>query len=181
MSESDEELMLRLARHDEDAALMELIERYREILVNHFARRGVHHEYEDLAQETFFRIYKARKRYKVTASFRTWMYRIAHRVWIDHLRKTSRRTRREKAYREEPRPNHVTPSGMERHDLDWALRRLSPAHRDVVVYSALEQLSHKEISVILRIPEGTVKSRLHHALRDLKTLLEQEDARHDTR
>ena len=175
MSETDEEIMLRLASKDDDTALMELMDRYRTLLVNHFAKRGVQQEYEDLAQETFFRIYKARKRYKVTASFRTWMFLIAQRVWIDHVRKSSRRQRRESAYREEPRPRHVSPRGMLSHDLRWALGRLSPRHRDVVVFSTLEQLPHKEIADILGIPEGTVKSRLHHALRELRTHLEQED------
>lgn len=175
MPETDEELMLRLARRDDDTALIALMERYRALLVNHFAKRGVYQEYEDLAQETFFRIYKARRRYKVTASFRTWMFRIAQRVWIDHVRKSSRRRRRENAFRAEPRPTHSRPKGMPAHDLHWALRHLSPGHRDVVVFSALEDLSHREIAEILDIPEGTVKSRLHHALRELRSLLEQED------
>jgi RNA polymerase sigma-70 factor (ECF subfamily) len=175
MLETDEELMLRLRRRDDDAALMELMQRYQGLLVNHFAKRGVHHEYEDLAQETFFRIYKARKRYKVTASFKTWMFRIAQRVWLDYVRKSSRRNRRENAFREEPRATHAVPDSMDRHDIHWALAQLPQTHRDVVVFSSLEQLSHKEISGILSIPEGTVKSRLHTALRDLRHILEQEE------
>lgn len=180
MPESDEELMLSLARRDEDDALLELMERYRHVLVNHFARRGVHHEYEDLAQETFVRIYKARKRYRVTASFRTWMYRIAQRVWIDHLRKNGRRNRRERAFREEPRRAHAAPEGMHAHDLQWALDQLSPVLRDVVVLAGLEQLPHQETAAILGIPEGTVKSRLHTAMRELKTHLSRESPDHET-
>ncbi len=168
--------MLRLSRHDTDEALLDLMMRYQGLLVNHFRKRGVQHEYEDLAQETFFRIYKARKRYRVTASFKTWMFRIAHRVWLDHLRKQSRRTRREKAFADEPRPQHSSPPRAHAQDLDWALSHLRPGHRDVVVFSHLEQLSHGEIAEILNIPEGTVKSRLHHALKELRDLLEQEAA-----
>ena len=175
MPETDEEVMLRLARKDEEDALLTLMDRYRALLVNHFAKRGVQQEYEDLAQETFFRIYKARKRYRVSASFRTWMFRIAQRVWIDHVRKSARRQRRENAYREQPRPEHAAPRGMLSHDLEWALDRLRPGHRDVVVFSVLEHLPHRDIAHILDIPEGTVKSRLHHALRELRALLERED------
>jgi len=177
MPETDEDLMLKLARHDTDDALMELMARYQGLLVNHFRKRGVREEYEDLAQETFFRIYKARKRYRVTAAFKTWMFRIAHRVWLDHLRKQSRRNRREQAFAEEPRPQHASPPRAHAPDLDWALGKLRPGHRDVVVFSQIEQLSHAEIAAILKIPEGTVKSRLHHALRELRTLLEQEASR----
>ena len=176
MSDTDEDLMLSLARHDTDDALMELMHRYQGLLVNHFRKRGVQEEYEDLAQETFFRIYKARKRYQVTASFKTWMFRIAHRVWLDYLRKQSRRNRREQAFADEPRPQHSSPPRAHAQDLDWALSHLRPGQRDVVVFSHLEQLSHGEISTILNIPEGTVKSRLYHALRELRDLLEQEDA-----
>lgn len=174
MRETDEEIMLLLKRYDRDDALMELMNRYQKLLVNHFRKRGVLEEHEDLAQETFFRIYKARKRYKVTASFKTWMFKIAHRVWLDYLRKQSRRNRREKAFADEPRRQMDLPPTAHAQDLEWALGHLRSGHREVVVLSLLEQLSHHEISSILHIPEGTVKSRLHHALKELRTVLEQE-------
>ncbi len=166
--ESDEALMCRVARHGRDADFVRLVERYQRALVNHFARRGVHGECEDLAQETFVRLYRARKRYRVTARFRTYLYRIAHHVWIDHLRRSGRRQRREDAFRDEPRPESQDPGAMAGHDVAWALARLSDAQRDVVVLSVFDQLSHAEIGVVLGIPEGTVKSRLHHALRELR-------------
>ncbi|MCC5850189.1 MAG: RNA polymerase sigma factor [Verrucomicrobia bacterium] len=170
MQETDEELMMRVARKDHEEALVALIEKYRGPLVNHFMRRGVQHEYEDLAQETFVRLYKARKRYRVRAKFRTYLYHIAHRVWVDHVRKSSRKTRRETAFRDEPRPESGDAPDMHGHDVDWALSQLSPPHRDVVVYSVFDQLSHEEIAEIMDIPEGTVKSRLHHALRKLREI-----------
>jgi len=169
---SDEELMLRVTRGDDEPALTELIRRYRGPLVNHFARRGVQHEYEDLAQETFVRLYKARRRYRVRAKFTTYLYFIAHKVWIDHLRKTFRRDRRENAFRGQPRPEHTEAPALARADLAWALAKLPATHRDVVAHSLLDQLSHNEISERLGIPEGTVKSRLHHALRSLRDILE---------
>jgi len=166
--ESDEALLCRVARHDRDADFVRLVERYQTALVNHFARRGVHGECEDLAQETFVRLYRARKRYRVTARFRTYLYRIAHHVWIDHLRHSGRRRRREDAFRAEPRPESQDPGRMAGHDVAWALARLSAAQRDVVVLSVFDQLSHAEIGAVLDIPEGTVKSRLHHALREIR-------------
>lgn len=174
MPESDEELMLRLSRNQDEKAFRELMSRYQQLLVNHFRCRGVYVEYEDLAQETFFKIYKARRRYKPTASFKTWMFTIAQRVWIDHLRKSGRRKKREKAFKNEPRVEKLEARTFHPHDADWALSQLSEAHRDVVVHAVYDQFSHKETAEILHIPEGTVKSRLHSALQNLRVILEEE-------
>lgn len=174
MHVTDEELMMRVGRKDDEMALVALIEKYRGPLVNHFMRRGVQQEYEDLAQETFVRLYKARKRYRVRAKFRTYLYHIAHRVWVDHVRKSSRKTRRETAFRDEPRPEIGNAPDMRAHDVDWALSRLPPPHREVVVLSVFDQLSHEEIAEILAIPQGTVKSRLYHALRKLREIFAEE-------
>jgi RNA polymerase sigma-70 factor (ECF subfamily) len=179
MDLSDEEWMQRLARRDDNLALQALMDRYRGILVNHFARRGVKEAYEDLAQETFVRIYKARKRYRDQGTFRAWMFRIAQRVWIDHVRKSARRLRKEQALRAEPVLRSRDPRPMLSEDLQWALEKLKPSHREVVMFSVLEQLTHQEVAAILEIPEGTVKSRLYHALRQLREILNQEDPTHD--
>jgi len=148
-----------------------LMDRYQTMLVNHFRRRGVKDQYEDLAQETFFRIYKARKRYKPTASFKTWMFTVAQRVWIDYVRKSARRKRREDSFRAEPRPVAVQEPSHHRDEVLWALDQLPQSLRDVVVLSFFDGLSHAEISAVLDIPEGTVKSRRHHAMKRLRTLL----------
>ena len=175
--DSDEALMRRVARHDRDADFVLLVQRYQILLVNHFARHGVRGECEDLAQETFLRLYRARKRYRTTARFRTFLYRIAHHVWIDHLRRSSRRQRREDAFREEPRPESQDHAGMVGHDIAWALAKLSEAQRDVVVLSVFDQLSHADIASVLDIPEGTVKSRLHHAMRELRNHFAQAEGK----
>lgn len=172
MSETDEELMRTVALRQDGAAFRELMTRYHRILVNHFCRRGVYEAYEDLAQETFFKIYRARKKFNPEQPFKAWMFTIAQRVWIDYLRKTGRRKNREEAFRQEPRPASHSPDPMPGHDLDWALDHLSPIHREVVVLSVVDQLSHREIAEILGVPEGTVKSRRHHALKELRALFE---------
>lgn len=175
MPETDEELMRRVSVRNDKNAFSELMNRYQQMLVNHFYRRGVSYEYEDLAQQTFFKIYKARRRYRPGASFRSWMFTIAQRVWIDHLRKRGRRHQREQAFREEPRPESEKSEPMRGHDLDWALGQLGDPHRDVVVHAVYDQLSHAETAEILGVPEGTVKSRLHHALKQLREILESEE------
>lgn len=173
MELSDEDVMMRLRKGD-TGALESLMDRYQRMLVNHFRRRGVHDQYEDLAQETFFRIYKARKRYRPTAAFRTWMFKVAERVWIDYVRKSARKDRRENAYRAEPHPAHRSPDPQRRNDVLWALEQLPAKQRDVVVLSYFDGLAQTEVAEILEIPEGTVKSRLHHATKRLKDIFEDE-------
>lgn len=167
--------MRRVARQRDEAAFRELMSRYQQLLMNHFLRRGVYEGYDDLAQDTFVKIYKARKRFRENASFKTWMFTIARRVWIDHLRKTGRRKRREEAFRAEPLTQITGPGRLHPRDADWALSQLGDTHREVVVYAVYDQLSHKEIAAILRIPEGTVKSRLHHGLKQLRHIFTEGD------
>ncbi|MGA0333958.1 MAG: RNA polymerase sigma factor, partial [Kiritimatiellia bacterium] len=131
MEITDEALMLRVSRSNDEQAFRELMTRYQQALVNHFYRRGVTQEYEDLAQETFLKIYRARKRYRPGASFKAWMFTIAQRVWIDHLRKSGRRQRREEAFRAEPLLPPGNPSRLHPRDADWALSQLAPLHREV--------------------------------------------------
>ncbi|MDF3128188.1 RNA polymerase sigma factor [Kiritimatiellaeota bacterium B1221] len=175
MPETDEELMRRVAKSHDGQAFRELMNRHQKLLVNHFIRRGVYQEYEDLAQETFFKIYKARKRYRTNASFRSWMFTIAQRVWIDHLRKSGRRKTREDAFKQEPQPAFLSTQPMQGHDLYWALDQLPETHRDVVVHAVFDQLSHGETAQILGIPEGTVKSRLHNGLKQLREIFNTEN------
>lgn len=175
MPESDEALMLKVARFRDETAFRQLMTRYQQLLMNHFMRRGVYEGYEDLAQDTFVKIYKARKRYREQASFKTWMFTIAQRVWIDYLRKSGRRKRREEAFKNNPRPRSQPAARFPSHDADWALDQLGAPHREVVVFAVYDQLSHQEIADILHIPEGTVKSRLHNGLKQLRTIFDQED------
>ncbi|MGA0369874.1 MAG: RNA polymerase sigma factor [Kiritimatiellia bacterium] len=171
MEITDEALMLRVSRSNDEQAFRELMTRYQQALVNHFYRRGVTQEYEDLAQETFLKIYRARKRYRPGASFKAWMFTIAQRVWIDHLRKSGRRKKREEAYRNEPAPASTLPRRLPHSDMDWALDQLAESHRAVVLHAIFHQRSHADTAGILGIPEGTVKSRLHHGLKQLRKIL----------
>jgi RNA polymerase sigma factor (sigma-70 family) len=84
--------------------------------------------------------------------------------------------------RRDPGPSVGDASGeVVLHDaLERAFRRLSPEHRAVVVLTHLDELSTREAAALLEIPLGTVKSRLHHALRALRAALEA-DSRLPTR
>lgn len=172
----DRELMVR-ARKGDQAAFAEIVRRNQQSLVNFFFRSGVRTEAEDLAQETFIRVYKYRDRYEPKAKFTTFMFMIARQVRVDWLRKRSRRWRLIESVREDPvigpgvDANHGRAKGL---DASWLLDRLPDAMREVVVLGMYQERPYAEISEILGIPEGTVKSRMYNALRKMRALLEHD-------
>ena len=166
---TDEQLMLQ-AKDDAPDAFNELVSRYQHDLVNFFGHSGVYGVADDLAQETFIRLYKYRKRYKQRAKLRTFLYLLARQVRIDHLRKIQRKSRLiEEARLRRDIAASETDSVCQRYaDVEDALRRLPDEMRDVVVMSQLQGLRYAEIANVLGIPEGTVKSRMFNALRRLR-------------
>ena len=164
--------MLR-AREGDLAAFEELVRKHQRPLMNFFARLGAPSDVEDLAQETFVRLYKYRARYRPTAKFTTYLYLLARQVRIDFLRRTIRRDAlHERAAKEAPQqeePSAVAQGA--RIDAATALSHLSEAMREVVVLSILQGLPHAEVADILGIPVGTVKSRLSIALHRLRDVM----------
>ena len=158
-------------------AFEELVKRHQKPLMNFFVRLGVTMDVEDLAQETFVRLYRYRARYKASAKFTTYLYLLARQVRIDFLRKTNRRAAlHEKAAKEAPRQAEPAPAARgARIDAATALARLTDGMREVVVLSVLQGLPHGEISQILDIPVGTVKSRLSIALHRLRDFMQGDE------
>lgn len=167
---SDIHLMKQTAKGDK-AAFAEIVHRYQNFLLNFFCYMGAdRNKSEDLVQETFIRLYKYRKRYKASAGFKTFLLTLARNTRIDWLRK-KRRT----SEKEVPLTNavHKTVCGKstdtDKHlDISAALSGLSEKLKDVVVLNVYQGLNYKEISAILDIPEGTVKSRMHLAIGKLR-------------
>jgi RNA polymerase sigma-70 factor, ECF subfamily len=116
---------------------------------------------EDVTQDAFLRAYRARDRYRPTGRVEAWLCTIAVREAISRLRWTALQRRLvEAAWRAEaPR---AAPGTAEL--LDELLSALSPKARAVVVLHFLHGYRHREIAAMLRLPEGTVASRLSYAL-----------------
>lgn len=166
--------LMERARDGDLAAFEELVRRHQQPLMNFFARLGAPSDAEDLAQETFLRLYRYRARYRANAKFTTYLYLLARQVRIDCLRRGMRRDAlHDRAAAEAPQ--HAEPSALAqgaRLDADAALALLSEPMREVVVLAILQGLPHQETSAILGIPVGTVKSRLSIALHRLRNLME---------
>ncbi len=173
---ADEELM-RAAAHDDERAFETLVLRHQKPLLNFFVRSGVYTDAEDLVQQTFVRLYRYRARYSPTAKFTTFLYLMARQVRVDEIRKriklaNLRAKLKTDAENAEPSPADAPYTGVS-DDLQAALAKLPDAHREVVVLGMLQELPYAEVAEILGVPLGTVKSRMFHALRSLRQLLDK--------
>ncbi len=140
------------------------------------ARRvlGSHHLAEEAVQETFERAWKARERFDpAVGPLRAWLFSIERNLLVDMARSRGRRERLDvrAAGRTEPVADEV-----ERSIVTWqveeALRHLTPGHRAVLVETYFRGRTSKEVAGMLGIAEGTVRSRLYHALRSVRSSLE---------
>jgi len=146
------------------------------------------HDATDIAQEAFVRAWQGIRRFRKSASFYTWIYRITTNLCIDFVRKRDRKptTHFEEALdpdtnadvAEPPSTNPQPPQEMERKELreqiDAALAELSPDHRVVVQLREFEGLEYAAIAKIVGCSIGTVMSRLHYARKHLQKLLKDE-------
>lgn len=137
---------------------------------------GDRHLAEDVVQETWLRAWKNADRLtEELGSIRGWLRRIAHNVAIDQHR--SRKARPTEVNLPDPVLHNAAtvadPSDRinTRLDLDEALDTLSPSHRSTVVQVYFEDHTTARTGAILGIPAGTVKSRIHNALANLRTNL----------
>lgn len=154
--------------HDEHAAALW---RYCMILTGHDRSRS-----EDVVQETLLRAWKHPSVLEDhSGSVRSWLYTVARNVVIDEWR--SRRTRSEFAVADVPESSHEVVDRTDQLLAAWvveeAIHRLSSEHRAVLEECYYRGATVAEAASRLGIPEGTVKSRTHYALRALKMSLEE--------
>ncbi len=195
MPELDDELMQRFQKGDEDAFNL-LVRRHQKPLINFIARfTGDKDNAEDLAQETFIRMFKAANRYKPgRAQFKTWMYFIAKNLCKNEIRNRGRRKRYQvdnivsndnsmDGNNEEidliasaPADSAFQPEvALERKELrntiQKAIAELPDQYRLPLVLRDIQGLSYDEIGNILELRSGTTKSRINRARLMLKDKL----------
>ena len=160
-----------------DDSLIRKAREFEKNLLNFFWRQGVSRfEGEDLVQETYLRLWKYRDRYVPTAKLSTFLFTLARQVRIDDLRRNARRKEREERYEKMSDRAGSSPNGAAdaREDVRWALAKLSEPLREVVELGVLQDLPYVEVAEILDVPVGTVKSRMHNALKKLKEVFDDE-------
>lgn len=169
----DEERLIRSAQQGDLDALGQLYQTYRlaafrtaQIII------GDRHLAEDLVQEAFLRTFQAIGRLDPQRPFAPWLMR----VLINRCRTALSRRGRSPSLGLPPEAGASEQgygAAEARADLQQALRRLQPIHHDILMLHSYHRFADQEIADALGIPLGTVKSRLHHARRQLERLLEQ--------
>ncbi|MBD3419459.1 MAG: sigma-70 family RNA polymerase sigma factor [Chitinivibrionales bacterium] len=142
---------------------------------------GPFFEIDDIVQQIFVNIFKSLPSFKGLSSFDTWIYRISAKICIDQLRKKYRKRQIQILHDSEMAEHNAVDSGDNPHEMlenqelnhqiFQALGQLSPQKRMVVTLYEMDGKTIEEIAIILKIPAGTVKSRLFHGRNELKQKL----------
>ncbi len=148
---------------------------------------------EDLTQDAFYRAYRGFNDYEGHRSFENWIFRIVTRLFLDLVRSRKRRVQTvsyDAPVRTESGDDSLnlevadkSPSPAEQflqtgvsEELEDSLNRLKPEQRLLVMLADVEGLPYQEIAEIVGVPVGTVRSRLHRAHKQLRSLLEAHKA-----
>ena len=185
ISVTDEELILAFQNGDRNA-FNQIVERYKDKLSNFLYRFTYDIDSaQDLAQDTLLKVYIKKDSYKEIAKFSTWIYTIASNLAKTELRKIKRR----KTYTisdlsTDDREFVIHQSDAESFEdeedtlvsgkiLQKCLNILDDEFKNIIILRDIQELSYDEISKILKIPLGTVKSRINRGRFKLKDLLKQ--------
>jgi len=166
-------------------AYEEIIEIYKDKVYQlSYRMLGNRHEAEDIAQEAFIRAYVNIHRYNINLKFSTWLYRIATNLCIDRIRKkkpdyyldaeiagTEGLTMYSQIPDKKPSPDEDVESLELQDTIQREISKLPDKYRSVIVLKYIEELSLNEISEILDLPLGTVKTRIHRGREALRKQL----------
>jgi RNA polymerase sigma-70 factor (ECF subfamily) len=178
----DEELMQRVSSKDDDRAYGELYHRHARRLMGFFFRQSGGDEAlaADLTQDAFMRVWTARDKFS-GSSFRTWMLTIGYNLVKNHYRLSEHQRQYEQFVvqtGEEVAESNIV-EHLDNKAFDQALKQLlekmSPESRLLFSLRFEEELTIPQIAVVMALPEGTVKSRLHILTQSLKQKLNYHD------
>jgi RNA polymerase sigma-70 factor (ECF subfamily) len=162
--------LIEQARGGNEAAFGDLVKRYEQKLYRVIYRFVSDRELaEDLAQETFLRVYERLDQYDSARRFAPWLFQVAVNLTIDFIRKQKRR-KKICHFSERAEDKSFDPGGEDPHtkwelsqEVKHVLGMLPEKYRTVMILKDLENFSHSEIAAVLNRNEGTIRWRLAHA------------------
>lgn len=183
---SDENLMMECKKGDMSAYEL-LVRRHQEAIINYiYFTINDYHRAEDLAQETFLRVFKNANRYEPKASFKSWLYTIATNLSRNEIRNRSRRKtyyledlvdENEDVYHSEYmvdtrlQPDILYEKKERQQIIKKAIKLLPENQSLALTLVTYQELSYEEISEILNCSIGAVKSLIHRARQNMKDIL----------
>jgi RNA polymerase sigma-70 factor, ECF subfamily len=167
---TDEDLVVRLAAGNQ-AALEQLLRRWDRPLHAFVARHTGGSDVEDLRQETWMRVVRAADRFQRDKKFSTWLFAIALNLCRDWQRRPPLPALPpDRVERALGGGNPDPPAAGAELDAQQLLAELPEDLRSAVVLRYYHDMSEQQMAEVLEVPRGTVKSRLHHAVRKLMQL-----------
>ena len=168
-------LIERIAKGDKSA--FELFYRTMEKPLFRFVQSKLNDPFQsaDILHDVFLEVWRGAARFEGRSSVRTWVFGIAYRKIMDVFRKDARTTVTDLLPdREDESPDVVQCliATQDRALVQDCLGKLSPDHRSAIELTFFEDMSYREISAVMDVPEGTVKSRVFHAKMLLMRCLE---------
>lgn len=187
---NDEELMLECKDGNMDAFNV-LFNRYRKpIFAYIYQLIGDYGDVEGITQEAFIRVFRYLDTYKYPKKFSTWFYTIVRNLCIDKIKKI--RKERENVisdfivYGKNTKseflkllpdttltPQQITHRNQKVQAVRDAIDELDPIYKEVITLFVLQKLPYSEISDILDVPSGTLRSRVHHGLKKLRQIMDR--------
>ena len=185
-------LLVRRCVAGDAAAWEEIVQRYHRRIFNicyRFAGSGS--DAEDLTQEVFIKMYRTLGSYDADrGAFMTWVTTITRNLLVDHFRRTKQERvtdsldttssdhedampLSEQLPDHGPAPDSKVQTRETGEAVHQALQRLSPELREAVILRDLQDMDYREIATVLRVPEGTVKSRINRGRAELARLLQR--------
>ena len=172
----DDVQILRELRNGKKAVFRDLINRYEGLVsATIIGMIGNCSEAEDIGQEVFVRFYRALHNFRGDSSIGTYLTRIAINLSLNEIKRRSRRSKLffhsdNEIYEIEDKNSN--PDADENREIIWrAIQELAPKFRSVIVLRLINGYSTEEAAEILKVPVGTVLSRLARAQKKLKEIL----------
>jgi RNA polymerase sigma-70 factor (ECF subfamily) len=185
-------LLVRRCVAGDAVAWEEIVQRYHRRIYNICYRfAGSADDAQDLAQEVFIRMYRTLNSYDAErGAFMTWVTTLTRNLLVDHFRKTKNdrltdsldasassepdaMPLSDRIPDEGPAPDSGVQSRETRDVVHQALQKLSPELREAVILRDLQDMDYREIATVLKVPEGTVKSRINRGRAELGRLLQR--------
>ena len=173
----DQEHIIARARRGDADAFEQLVEAYRNQVFRLALRMcGNEADADEVAQEAFLSAWKGLPNFRGESRFSTWLYQLTTHAAIDLLRREKRQAAAEDidgitAADDGPSPQERGGRAETRREVRSALMQLPEEYRQVLLLRFMQELSYEEIGQALKLPAGTVKSRLNRAKAQLKDIL----------
>jgi len=173
---AEDKVLVSRAKNGDLAAFEEIVNKYKPMMAKVIIGMvGNREDAEDIGQEAFIRFYNSMHQYKADASLGTYLTRIAINLSLNELKK--RQTKNLSSLEEKHERFHSDNTSQTRRDqkeiIDKALLQLDTKYKSVVVLRLIEGFSTKETAKILKLPLGTVLSRLARGQEKLKEIITQ--------